>query len=87
MTKLEELKFTICQQAGKFKPSCNNSLALITTMNSIKQLNKEEAIEIYKFAKERFVNIYTIDKDKVYRLNVKGELELVNEVLNDNPQE
>jgi hypothetical protein len=44
-------------------------------MNSIKQLNKEEAIELYQFAKERFTHIYIIDKDKVYKLNEKEELE------------
>jgi hypothetical protein len=71
MTKLEQLKFTIHKEARKH----NSATALVLSMNSIKQLNKEEAIELYQFAKERFVHIYTIDKDKAYKLNEKGELE------------
>jgi hypothetical protein len=70
MTKLEQLKFTIHKEARKH----NCAIALVLPMNSIKQLNKEEAIELYQFAKERFVHIWTIDKDKVYKLNEKGEL-------------
>jgi hypothetical protein len=47
------------------------------TTPKIIQFSKEELKDLWHFAKVRCITICVIDKDKVYKLNKKGELELL----------
>jgi hypothetical protein len=77
MTKLEQLKIRLHNRARKYCYSCNNKAMWLTTINTINEYSKEELKELYLFAKVRFITIGVIDKDKFYKLNEKGELELL----------
>jgi hypothetical protein len=51
--------------------------ACFITTPKIIQFSKEELKDLWHFAKVRCITIYILDKDKVYKLNKKGELELL----------
>jgi hypothetical protein len=51
-------------------------MCFITTPKII-QFSKEELKDLWHFAKVRCITICIIDRDKAYKLNKKGELELL----------
>jgi hypothetical protein len=74
--RLNRLKLQLNEFAVKRVFNGFPQMCFITTPKII-QFSKEELKDLWHFAKVRCITICIIDKDKVYKLNEKGELELL----------
>lgn len=77
MYNLNQLKLRLNEVGFKRFASGYPKSCWFTTPKIIQKFSKKELQDLWHFAKVRCITICIIDKDKVYKLNEKGELELL----------
>lgn len=77
MYNLNQLKLQLNEFGFKRFASGYPKAYWFTTPKIIQKFSKKELQDLWHFAKVRRITICIIDKDKVYKLNEKGDIELL----------